>query len=220
MGKLILLRHGKSVWNKKNIFTGWVDVSLSHEGVKEACSAGKVLSKIKFDAIFTSKLSRAQFTLQLLMLENQDSRALYFEHENEKWYQNGVGSLNGIKVVISDALNERYYGDLQGKDKEEFKKQVGEELFKEYRRSFSLSPPNGESLKDTVDRTLPFFNQQILPKIIKGETVLVVAHGNSIRGIIKQILDISDKKIVEYEIQTGKPLLFNFINNSFKEAKI
>ena len=220
MGKLILLRHGESVWNKKNIFTGWVDISLSKEGIREAFAAGKLLSKIKFDAIYTSELSRAQVTLQLLMLENEDNRTLYLDHGKEKWYNTGVDEENGIKAIVSKDLNERYYGDLQGKSKDAYKKQVGEKLFKEYRRSFKTPPPNGESLEMTIERTLPYFEKEIFPIVKKGQTVLVVAHGNSLRGIIKEVLKISDQEIVGYEIQTGKPLLFSFINNQFQEETV
>lgn len=220
MGKLILLRHGNSVWNKKNIFTGWVDVALSKQGIDEALKAGKLLSKIKFDKIYTSALSRAQMTLQLLMLENEDNRELCIDHGKNPWYTHGIDENDSIKVFASEALNERYYGDLQGREKSAFKQEVGEELFKQYRRSYDVAPPNGESLKMTIQRTLPYFDQEILPSIKDGNTVLIVAHGNSLRGILKQILNISDEKIVGYEIETGKPMMFFYKNEQFVEKTI
>lgn len=220
MGKLILVRHGNSMWNKKNIFTGWVDVSLSKQGVKEAFEAGKVLSKLKFDDVYTSALLRAQMTLQLLMLENEDERTLVMSHSGDDRYERGVNNASILKVNISEALNERYYGDLQGKEKEAFKKEVGENLFKTYRRSFDVPPPNGESLEMTINRTLPYFDTEILPKLKDGKTVLIVAHGNSLRGIVKEVMTISDEEIVNYEIATGNPLIFNYENQKFKEVTL
>ncbi len=215
MGKLILVRHGESVWNKKNIFTGWVDVSLSKKGIEEALEAGKLLSKIKFDHIYTSELSRAQMTLQLIMLENQDRRTLYLAHPQDKAYRPGIKS-DVIIGNISKSLNERCYGDFQGMNKDELKKEVGEEKFMQYRRSYATIPPGGESLKMTIERALPYFDQEILPKVKEGKTVLIVAHGNSLRGIVKELMHISEQDIVGYEIKTGNPLIFHYENQKFK----
>ena len=214
MGKLILVRHGESVWNKKNIFTGWVDVALSKKGIEEAMNAGRLLSKIPFDDIYTSELSRAQMTLQLIMLENQDKRTLYLKQPQDKAYEPGVKK-EVIAATISKALNERCYGDFQGKSKDELKKEVGEEKFMQYRRSYATIPPNGESLKMTIERALPYFDREILPKVKEGKTVLIVAHGNSLRGIVKEIMNISEQDIVGYEIETGKPLFFHYENSAF-----
>ena len=219
MGKLILVRHGNSMWNKKNIFTGWVDVSLSKQGVKEAFDAGKKLSKIKFDSIYTSCLSRAQMTLQLLMLENEDDRTLCLVHDKNKRYLHGTSDSEMVKAVVAEELNERFYGDLQGKEKTQYKEEVGAELFQKYRRSFDVPPPNGESLEMTINRTLPYFDTEILPQIKSGKTVLIVAHGNSLRGIVKEVMNISDKEISGYEIATGHPLTFLFEDEKFVEAK-
>jgi len=219
MGKLILVRHGNSVWNKKNIFTGWVDISLSKQGVKEALKAGKKLSKVKFDAVYTSKLLRAQMTLQLLMLENKDERDLVMHHSGDERYEAGIDPSETLSVQVSEALNERYYGELQGRNKEEYKSEVGESLFKTYRRSFDTPPPGGESLEMTINRTLPYFDTEILPKVKEGKTVLVVAHGNSLRGIVKEVMQISNKDISEYEIATGKPLIFAYKNEVFEGCK-
>jgi len=220
MGKLILLRHGKSVWNKKNIFTGWVDVSLSKEGIDEAFSAGKALSHLRFEAIFTSTLSRAIMTLQLLMLENQDERTLILNHPERKWCGHGIDEKRVLMAQCSEALNERYYGDFQGKNKDEIKLALGEKKFIEVRRSFQTPPPHGESLKMTVERTLPYFKKEILPQIKMGKTVLVVAHGNSIRGIVKEVMHLTDEEIVTCEIKTGEPLVFQYEGGNFKEGAL
>lgn len=220
MGKLVLLRHGNSVWNKKNIFTGWVDVSLSKQGVEEAYNAGKKLASFHFDQIYTSCLQRAGVTLQLVMLENQDERVLLFPHKENERYSHGVDEKDAIFVTCNDALNERYYGDLQGRNKEVCKKEFGEELFTKYRRSYDTPPPSGESLKMTIARTLPYFDKEILPQIKEGKTILVVAHGNSLRGIVKEILEINDEEIVGYEIATGDPLVFGYENGEFKKEDV
>jgi len=219
MGKLILVRHGESVWNKKNIFTGWVDVSLSKKGIEEAQEAGRLLSKIIFDHIYTSELSRAQMTLQLIMLENEDGRILYLAHPQDKAYEPGVKS-GVIAATISKELNERCYGNFQGKNKEELKKEVGEEKFMQYRRSFATIPPGGESLKMTIERALPYFDREILPKVQEGKTVLIVAHGNSLRGIVKELMHISEHDIAGYEIKTGTPLIFQYENQIFKAGAL
>lgn len=219
MGKLVLLRHGNSVWNKKNIFTGWVDISLSQQGVQEAISAGKKMANLSFDAIFTSFLSRAQMTMQLAMLENRAGKTIYLDHGDER-YTKGVEKDSALIAYVSENLNERYYGDLQGENKESYKKKVGEERFVQYRRSFDVPPPNGESLKMTIERTLPYFDKEILPLVQAGKTVLVVAHGNSLRGIVKEVMSVSDSDIAGYEIATGEPLVFDFVNGSFKEGEL
>jgi len=219
MGKLILVRHGNSTWNKKNIFTGWVDVSLSKQGVEEAFNAGKKLSKIRFDSIYTSCLSRAQMTLQLLMLENEDERTLCLVHDKNERYLYGTSDSAMIKATVAEELNERFYGDLQGKEKKQYKKEVGEELFQKYRRSFDVPPPNGESLEMTIERTLPYFDREILPQVKAGKTILIVAHGNSLRGIVKEVMNISDQAIAGYEIVTGHPLIFLFENENFAEVQ-
>ena len=219
MGKLVLLRHGNSVWNKKNIFTGWVDISLSKQGVEEAVEAGKQMAALSFDAIFTSNLSRAQMTMQLAMLENASGKTIYLHHEDERYFR-GVEKDGALPAFVSEYLNERFYGDLQGEEKGAFKAKVGEELFTKYRRSFEVPPPGGESLAQTIERTLPYFEARIMPLLKKGKTVLVVAHGNSLRGIVKEVMNISDSDIVGYEIATGKPLVFGYNGASFSEEAL
>jgi len=181
---LVLLRHGQSVWNQENLFTGWVDVGLSFQGQKEAEHAHNLLKDFVFDAVFVSALRRAQDTARIAV----GKKAIEFE--------------------INEALNERHYGDLQGKNKEECRKIYGLEQVEQWRRSYDVRPPGGESLKDTCERVLPFFKAKIWPRLKAGQTVLVSAHGNSLRALVKYLEDLSDEQIVKVEIPTGVPLVY------------
>ncbi len=201
MGKLVLLRHGESVWNKKNVFTGWVNIGLSDGGVKEALDAGEKMKEFSFDAVYVSKLIRAQLTVALAL------KNAVFPGDAE-WGED-YGGNDLIPVIESDALNERYYGKLQGKNKEVIKKEFGEEQFKLWRRSYNTPPPKGESLKMTIERTLPFCKKEIFPRVEKGETILVCAHGNSIRGIVMYLDKLSEEEVVSLEIPTGVPLVYD-----------
>jgi 2,3-bisphosphoglycerate-dependent phosphoglycerate mutase len=183
---LVLLRHGQSVWNQENIFTGWVDVPLSPVGEEEAKNAQKALSGYHFDAVFTSTLKRAIDTAKIVL-----------------------GLKKPAVFVSSDALNERHYGELQGKNKDEMREHYGEKQVQIWRRGFNERPPGGESLKDTCERVLPFFKEQILPRLILGETILVAAHGNSLRALVKFLENLSDEAIVGLEIPTGVPLVYH-----------
>lgn len=182
---LVLLRHGQSEWNQKNIFTGWVDVALSEIGEQEAARARESLSSYRFDAVFTSLLKRAQHTAHIV-LEGRMPDA-YF---------------------CAEALNERHYGDLQGKNKDEMRAEYGEEQIAMWRRSFDVRPPNGESLKDTCDRVIPYFKREIAPRLTRGETILISAHGNSLRALIKYLENLSEDAIVGVEIPTGVPIVY------------
>ncbi len=162
MPTLILLRHGQSEWNQKNIFTGFVDVPLSDIGVQEARTARTLLSPYTFDAVYTSALKRAQDTAKIA-LDNRMPRDYY----------------------CAEALNERHYGELQGKNKDEMRSLYGDAQIAIWRRSFDVRPPGGESLKDTCERVLPYFNQEIVPRLKQDETILISAHGNSLRALIK-----------------------------------
>ena len=225
-GDLFLLRHGKSVWNKLNLFTGWVNIPLAEEGVEEALKAGEELKEYRFDALFTSELIRAQMTVLLALSKNTYGQipVLYREGEAgpEEWQK--VHSEKAMDKMVpmfqSRALNERYYGELQGKNKEEILQEVGEEQFKLWRRSYDVPPPEGESLKDTIARTLPYFEAKIAPRVKKGETILVGAHGNSIRGIVKEIEGLSDEEITKREIATGEPLHYQFVAGKWEKAKV
>ncbi len=188
MGKLALVRHGQSQWNLENRFTGWVDVPITDNGAAEAHRAGRELKGIKFDLAFTSDLKRAQQTLDILLAET---------------------GLTGIPVERSQALNERHYGDLQGLDKAETAAKFGAEQVHVWRRSYDVKPPNGESLKDTAARTLPYFKEKILPAAAAGKNVLVAAHGNSLRAIVMALDALSPEQIVKVEIGTCRPLIYD-----------
>lgn len=188
MGKLVLVRHGQSQWNLENRFTGWVDVPITEKGAREAVAAGRQLKGLAFDVAFTSELLRAQQTLELLLKESGQ----------------GVLPLHKDK-----ALNERHYGDLQGLDKAETAKKYGDAQVHIWRRSFDVKPPNGESLKDTADRTLPYFNKVILPLAREGKNVLVAAHGNSLRAILMDLEKLTPEQIMAVNIGTCEPILYD-----------
>jgi 2,3-bisphosphoglycerate-dependent phosphoglycerate mutase len=208
MSYLVLIRHGDSCWNEKNKFTGWVDVPLSCEGVMHSLAAGKQLRKINFDVAFTSKLERAQETL-LLILSEQNYTGI-FQHEEGlgKRWSNHLAEKGEIPIYSNEALNERYYGQLQGMSKDKARKIYGEDKVFIWRRSWDVHPPGGESLKDTYQRAVPYFRMRVMPFILQGKNVLVSAHGNSLRAIIKYIESISDEDIPHLEIPTGKPLIY------------
>ena len=215
--KLILLRHGESVWNKENRFTGWTDVDLSSKGVDEAINAGKIMknNNITFDVAFSSVLLRAKRTLELVLKEMNVNVPIYYSYR----------------------LNERHYGALQGLNKDETRKKYGEEQVHIWRRSYDVRPPMltiddprypgndplykdlskdelplTECLKDTLERVLPYYNTEIKNHLLKGENVLIVAHGNSIRSIIKYIENISDEDIMSVEIPTAVPYIYELDN--------
>jgi len=187
MGKLILLRHGESQWNLENRFTGWVDVPLSPRGIQEAKNAGDKLRGFTFDRAFTSVLVRANETLRLAL--------------------DAIGQSN-IPIEKDKALNERMYGELQGLNKAETVKKYGEAQVKIWRRSYDVPPPGGESLKDTAERVLPYYEDTIKPYLLKGETILVAAHGNSLRALIMELEQLSRAQVLELNIPTGAPLLY------------
>jgi 2,3-bisphosphoglycerate-dependent phosphoglycerate mutase len=186
---LVLVRHGESEWNKKNLFTGWRDVDLTEKGIAEARAAGRLLKAqgLRFDVAFTSALIRAQKSLDLMLDE--------------------LGQ-KGVPIVKDQALNERDYGDLSGLNKDDARKKWGAEQVHVWRRSYDVAPPGGESLKDTAARVLPYYIQDILPRVLNGDTVLVSAHGNSLRALIMVLERVSPKDIVAREIATGVPLIY------------
>lgn len=187
MARLILLRHGESQWNLENRFTGWVDVPLSPRGIEEAKNAGDKLRGFAFDRAFTSVLSRANETLRLAL--------------------ETIGQTH-IPIEKDKALNERMYGDLQGLNKVETAKKYGDAQVKIWRRSYDVPPPGGESLKDTADRVLPYYETKIKPYLAKGETILIAAHGNSLRALVMQLEHLSKEEVLELNIPTGAPLLY------------
>ena len=194
---LVLVRHGQSEWNEKNLFTGWKDPKLTPRGVDEAIKAGKELKEAgySFDKMFTSDLFRAQDTGRII-LEQMD--------------------IPSIEVIKNVSLNERNYGDLAGLNKDETRKKWGEDQVHIWRRSFDVPPPGGESLKDTAERVLPYFKENIIPELIEGLNILVAAHGNSLRALVMELEEISSEEIVELEISTGVPLVYKFEENNIE----
>ena len=190
MSNLILIRHGQSVWNAANRFTGWTDVELSEVGVSEAEEAGRSLSSQRIDVVHTSDLIRAQRTAEIIMSLNEASE--------------------GYSTKYDWRLNERNYGSLQGLNKAETAEKFGAEQVHIWRRSFDVAPPDGESLEMTAERTIPYFEGEILPDLQAGKGVLVSAHGNSLRSIVMHIEEISPEDIVSLEIQTGSPMFYKF----------
>jgi 2,3-bisphosphoglycerate-dependent phosphoglycerate mutase len=186
---LVLVRHGQSEWNLKNLFTGWKDVDLTEAGIAEARAAGRKLKAqgLAFDVAYTSALKRAQRTLDLILEE--------------------MGQTN-IPIVRDQALNERDYGDLVGLNKDDARKKWGEEQVHIWRRSYDVPPPGGESLKDTVARALPYFVQEILPRVLRGERVLISAHGNSLRALIMVLERLTPGQILKRELGTGVPIVY------------
>ena len=186
---LVLVRHGESDWNRKNLFTGWRDVDLTEAGIAEARAAGRKLNAqgLRFDVAFTSALVRAQRSLDLMLAE--------------------MGQI-GIPVFKDQALNERDYGELSGLNKDDARAKWGAEQVHIWRRSYDVAPPGGESLKDTAARVLPYYIQDILPRVLRGDNVLVSAHGNSLRALIMVLEGLSPQQIVAREIATGVPLIY------------
>ncbi|HVX81599.1 MAG TPA: 2,3-bisphosphoglycerate-dependent phosphoglycerate mutase [Devosiaceae bacterium] len=186
---LILVRHGESEWNLKNLFTGWKDPDLTEKGIEEARNVGRRLKAAGFvpDYCFTSALKRAQHSLDLILEE--------------------MGIVN-MTITRNQALNERDYGDLSGLNKDEARKKWGDEQVHLWRRSYDVPPPGGESLKDTAARTLPYYHAEIEPMVRAGKTVLVSAHGNSLRSIVMAIEHLTPEQIVKRELATGEPVIY------------
>lgn len=216
MGTLILLRHGASVWNDKNLFTGWVDIPLSPKGVQEALKAGGVIANMTIDVVFTSTLMRAQMTAMLAMVDHP--RVPFILHPDEKWAEihNKETEKAMIPVHCAWQLNERMYGALQGMNKDEMRTKFGADQVQIWRRSFDVAPPGGESLKMTSERTLPYFKNEILPYLEKGKNVFVCAHGNSLRSIVMMLDTLSQEQVVALEIPTGAPWIYKHGKEGWK----
>lgn len=216
MAKLVLVRHGQSQWNLEDRFTGWVDVPLSKKGIDEAISAGKKLKDYEFDTIYVSHMLRAIQTLHYIIIESSSKKTPIIKHEEKrisKWELNYTSDPKSeIPVYQSVELAERYYGDLQGLNKQKTREKYGAEQVKFWRRSFDINPPNGESLKDTSERTLPYFKKYILKDLKEGKNVLVSAHGNSLRSIVMYLEKIPKKDVPNLEIPTGIPIIYTFNN--------
>jgi 2,3-bisphosphoglycerate-dependent phosphoglycerate mutase len=200
-GTLILVRHGQSEWNLKNLFTGWRNPELTEKGVEEARAAGKLLKArgIVPDLYYTSALKRAQSTLDLMLEEM---------------------GIENVTIIRDKALNERDYGDLAGLNKDDARAKWGEEQVHIWRRSYDVAPPGGESLKDTAARTLPYYEAEILPHLKAGKTVLVAAHGNSLRAMVMAIEGLSPEEIIKREIATGEPTIYRIGANGELAEKV
>ena len=198
---LVLVRHGQSEWNLKNLFTGWRDVDLTAQGVEEARAAGRRLKAegLQFDVAYTSLLKRAQRTLDIML---------------------GELGQTGLPTVCDAALNERDYGDLSGLNKDDARAKWGEEQVHIWRRSYDVPPPGGESLKDTAARVLPYYIQDILPRVLRGERVVVAAHGNSLRALGMVLEKLSPEAILQREIGTGVPIIYRLDADSTVARKL
>lgn len=198
MAQLVITRHGQSAWNLENRFTGWVDVDITAKGEQEALAAGQKLKGFHFDCAFTSNLKRAQRTLDIILKE--------------------IGQEN-IPVTKDEALNERHYGDLQGANKAETEEKFSKEQVHIWRRSFDVAPPNGESLKDTADRVIPYFDLNIAPLLQQGRNIIISAHGNSLRALIMHIEKLTPDEILKVELPTGQPMLYELDKNMSVQSK-
>lgn len=192
MAQLVIFRHGQSVWNLENKFTGWVDVELTDKGKEEAKNAGEKLKGFKFDLAYASALQRAQKTLAIALEQSGQSN---------------------VPVTYDKALNERMYGDLQGLNKADTAAKYGDEQVKIWRRSYDIAPPNGESLKDTAARVIPYFENEIVPKLKAGKNIVIAAHGNSLRALIMYLEKMTPEQILEFEIGTAVPRLYELDEN-------
>ncbi|GAB4187455.1 MAG: 2,3-bisphosphoglycerate-dependent phosphoglycerate mutase [Simkaniaceae bacterium] len=223
---LVMMRHGQSEWNKKNLFTGWVDVPLSLEGIDEAVKGGKKISAIPFDVIFVSTLVRAQLTAFIAMSQHREGKTPVMQHEGEEkqaaWSQiySEKAQKDIIPVYRAMELNERMYGRLQGKNKDETRAEFGAEQVKLWRRSFDVSPPDGESLAMTKERALPYFENTIVPYLADGKNVFVSAHGNSLRAIVMVLDNLSKEEVLRLEIPTGEPLCYLYDNGKWRKKNI
>ena len=199
-GTLVLVRHGQSEWNLKNLFTGWRDPDLTELGIEEAKTGGKALAEtgIKFDVAFTSVLSRAQKTLAIILDE--------------------IGQ-PGLETIRDQALNERDYGDLSGLNKDDARAKWGEEQVHVWRRSYDVPPPGGESLRDTGARVWPYYLTEILPRVLRGEKVLVAAHGNSLRSLVMVLDKLSKEEILKLNLATGVPMVYTLNADSTVKSK-
>lgn len=221
--KLILMRHGQSVWNKQNLFTGWVDIPLSEEGIQESVEGGKKIRDFPIDVCFTSTLVRAHMTLSLALLHHASGKVPMFLHKGgkqEQWAQ--IYSEETKKKVwpvhMAWELNERMYGHLQGLNKAETAEKFGKEQVHIWRRSFDVAPPHGESLAMTAARTIPYFKSQIVPCLEKGQTVFVSAHGNSLRSIVMELDGLTKEQVVALELATGAPLIYAYEKGKWKRS--
>ena len=225
MALLILMRHGQSMWNAAGLFTGWVDVPLSNKGIDEAIAGGKKIADYNLDEVHVSTLIRAQMTAMIALAQNNHEKTPVFQYgsvatqevsENEarmiEWAQiNDDGrSANVLPVHVAWQLNERMYGDLQGLNKDATREQYGAEQVHIWRRSYDVPPPNGESLELTANRTIPYLEDSIIPRLSEGKNLLIAAHGNSLRSIIMRIESLTKDDVLSLEVPTGVPIIYQY----------
>ena len=235
MALLILMRHGQSMWNAAGLFTGWVDVPLTNQGINEAIAGGNKIAEYDIDEVHVSTLIRAQMTAMIALAQNNHGKTPVFQYkpmdngenasQNEarmiQWAQiNGTGGRENILPVhVSWQLNERMYGDLQGLNKDATRKQYGAEQVHIWRRSYDVPPPNGESLELTAHRTIPYLKDIIIPKLSKGKNLFVAAHGNSLRSIIMSIESLSNDEVLGLEVPTGVPLIYQYQDGKWSKLE-
>lgn len=225
-GKLIMTRHGQSDWNKRNLFTGWVDIPLSSEGIQEALEAGRKIADIPVDVIFTSSLIRAQMTAMLVMSMHKGGRVPRVMHPKdshiEKWSKIYSPETESVCIPTYTAweLNERMYGALQGLNKKETVDKFGEAQVKIWRRSYDVPPPEGESLEMTAKRAIPYFTHHILPLLEKGKNVYIAAHGNSLRSIVMYLDNLSKEQVLELEIATGSVITYEYTGQHWRRGEL
>lgn len=221
MSTLILVRHGLSKWNLTNKFSGWVDIPLADQGIKEAQKCAEELKDFQIDLAFTSELTRAQQTL-LIILSKQHKTGIFIHNKKREgdWYDmSSKYDKEEIPIISTEILNERYYGVLQGMDKDDARKKYGEKQVLAWRRGYKEKPPKGESLEDVYNRVLPFFTKKICPKLRDNNNILIVAHGNTIRAILKFIEKYNETDIVNLEIPTAKPIIYKYDHKKFNKLK-
>ena len=228
MSLLILMRHGQSVWNAANLFTGWVNVPLSSKGIDEAVEGGRQIAHLAIDEVHTSTLIRAQMTAMLALSQHKSGKTPVIQTPQMVEQTSSLGDVsmvdwsktNGpleqiLPVYMASELNERMYGDLQGLNKQETRDTYGDEQVKIWRRSYDVPPPNGESLELTAQRTLPYFSSAILPGLDAGKNIFVAAHGNSLRSVIMDIEGLSREEVLSLEVPTGAPIIYQRIGEEW-----
>lgn len=221
-GTLVLVRHGESRLNELNIFTGWIDISLSKKGLDEAHQVADHCRQFDYDAAFTSHLERAHETL-LVILSHQKKIGVFQHEKNQEYNHLGLAPKEFVREIFpiftSKNLNERSYGDLQGLEKNAASKTFGTAKVLKWRRGFKDQPPKGESLQDVYNRTISYFGEHIHPRVKKGETILMVAHGNTLRAVIKFLEHIDDARIPFVDLPTGHPLIYSCVKDHFTRVE-
>lgn len=219
MSKLILLRHGQSIWNQQNLFTGWVDIPLSVKGIEESYLAGEKIKNLPIDLIFVSTLMRAQMTAFLAMTRHSSKKTPIFLHETGKekdWAENNADPEMLIPVYAAWQLNERMYGILQGLNKQETVDKYGSDQVRLWRRSFDVAPPGGESLKMTAERSIPYFCGSVVPLLREKKNILISAHGNSLRSLVMFMEKLTEHEVLNLELETGEPRIYDYDGQIFR----